>query len=140
MPRGFCVGPHVYEIRQHHISALCKMCNHDSILTNIASASFFSGPILRRMFCSALDTSLGGCWCELRKQGEARTEDARTHAHSLEIQGKGECKAVLEGISSCLECSDSSLQVCIFSRTSTNHFRDEMADRLLWENLRSHKS
>jgi len=81
-------------------------------------AALLAGPILLRIFCSALDTSLGGCWCELRNQGEARsTEEARTHFQSLEMQGKGDsCKVVLDGISSCLDCSGSSLQVRIFSR------------------------
>lgn len=75
-------------------------------------------PVLLRIFCSALDTSLGGCWCEVRNQGEARSaEGARTQVPSLEIQGKGDsCKVVLDGISSCLDCSGSSLQAYALRR------------------------
>lgn len=54
----------------------------------------------------------------MRNQGEARSaEGARTQVPSLEIQGKGDsCKVVLDGISSCLDCSGSSLQAYALRR------------------------
>lgn len=104
--------------RSHYDCALILEFNFQSdseCLFDIASS--LAGPVLFRMFCSALDTSLGGCWCEVRKQGEPRSEEARTHAQSLELQGRGDlCRVVLDSISSCLECSGSSLQVCTFSQ------------------------
>ena len=48
-----------------------------------------------------------------------------THTPGLEVQGKGECKVVLDGVLSTLEDSGSSLQVCTFSLMSTDEFRDE---------------
>ena len=65
------------------------------------------------------------------KPGEAKTEEAKTHIQALEMQGKGECKVVLDGIISFLEYSGSSLQVYTFSPMSADEFRDERTDWLL---------
>lgn len=69
------------------------------------------------------------------KPGEARTEEARTGIQSLEMQEKGECKAVLDGIFSFLEYSGSSLQVFMFLLMSTDESRDEKAGGFLKNHL-----
>ncbi|KAG0579005.1 hypothetical protein KC19_4G065600 [Ceratodon purpureus] len=65
-------------------------------------------PTLLRIFCSALDTSYGGCVCSPKSGG--------THTPGLEVQGKGECKVVLDGVLSTLEDSGSSLQDYVLRR------------------------
>lgn len=73
------------------------------------------GPALLQMFCSALDTSLGDPEC-ISKPGDPGVGESVTHIQGLDMQGRGECKLVLDGISSCLEYPGSSLQEYVIRR------------------------
>lgn len=92
------------------------------------------GPALLQMFCSALDTSLGDPEC-ISKPGDPGVGESVTHIQGLDMQGRGECKLVLDGISSCLEYPGSSLQVRIPSIMLIN-FRNEKYCRL-WKGFPS---